>query len=66
MTPPIEYRDIARRFATRRGSVTASENVDLTVGEGEFLGIVGPSGSSSWQYGTGEVFAAVGWKEDST
>ncbi len=43
-TPLIEYRGIARRFTTRRGTVTACENVDLTVREGEFLAIVGPSG----------------------
>ena len=42
--PLIEYRDIARRFTTRRGTVTACEHVDLTVNEGEFLAIVGPSG----------------------
>ncbi|MEI7711875.1 MAG: ABC transporter ATP-binding protein [Rhodospirillales bacterium] len=44
MTPLIEYRGIARRFTTRRGTVTACENVDLTVNDGEFLAIVGPSG----------------------
>lgn len=44
MTPLIEYRGIGRRFTTRRGSVTACENVDLTVHAGEFLAIVGPSG----------------------
>ncbi len=44
MTPLIEYRGIARRFTTRRGTVTACEHVDLTVHEGEFLAIVGPSG----------------------
>ena len=44
MNPLIEYRGIARRFTTRRGTVTACENVDLTVNEGEFLAIVGPSG----------------------
>ncbi len=44
MTPLIEYRGIARRFTTRRGTVTACENVDLTVNQGEFLAIVGPSG----------------------
>ncbi len=43
-TPLIEYRGIARRFTTRRGTVTACENVDLTVREGEFLAVVGPSG----------------------
>ena len=44
MNPLIEYRGIARRFTTRRGTVTACENVELTVNEGEFLAIVGPSG----------------------
>lgn len=44
MTPLIEYRGIARRFTTRRGTVTACENVNLTVNQGEFLAIVGPSG----------------------
>jgi NitT/TauT family transport system ATP-binding protein len=44
LTPLIEYRGIARRFTTRRGTVTACENVDLTVNQGEFLAIVGPSG----------------------
>lgn len=42
--PLIEYRDVARRFTTRAGSVTACEHVDLTVRRGEFLAIVGPSG----------------------
>jgi NitT/TauT family transport system ATP-binding protein len=44
VTPLIEYRGIARRFTTRRGTVTACENVDLRVNAGEFLAIVGPSG----------------------
>ena len=46
MTGPklIEYRDVARRFTTRAGTVTACEHVDLTVHRGEFLAIVGPSG----------------------
>ena len=44
MTPLIEYRGIARHFTTRRDTVTACENVDLTVNAGEFLAIVGPSG----------------------
>jgi NitT/TauT family transport system ATP-binding protein len=44
LTHLIEYRGIARRFTTRRGTVTACENVNLTVNQGEFLAIVGPSG----------------------
>lgn len=42
--PLIEYRNIARRFQSRRGTVTACEGVNLTVKRGEFLAIVGPSG----------------------
>ena len=42
--PLIEYRDIARTFTTRRGTVVACEGVNLTVNQGEFLAIVGPSG----------------------
>jgi NitT/TauT family transport system ATP-binding protein len=40
----IEYRNIARRFQSRRGVITACEGVNLTVEKGEFLAIVGPSG----------------------
>jgi NitT/TauT family transport system ATP-binding protein len=40
----IEYRNIARRFLSRRGTVTACEGVNLTVRKGEFLAVVGPSG----------------------
>jgi NitT/TauT family transport system ATP-binding protein len=43
-TPLIEYRNVARRFASRRGTVVACEGVDLSVRQGEFLAIVGPSG----------------------
>ena len=44
VVPLIEYRNIARRFQSRRGSVTACEGVNLTIRRGEFLAIVGPSG----------------------
>ena len=42
--PLIEYRNVARRFHSRSGSVTACEQVNLTVQRGEFLAVVGPSG----------------------
>ena len=42
--PLIEYRDVGRRFITRAGAVTACEQVNLTVRQGEFLAVVGPSG----------------------
>jgi NitT/TauT family transport system ATP-binding protein len=42
--PLIEYRDVGRRFLSRSGAVTACEQVNLTVRQGEFLAVVGPSG----------------------
>jgi NitT/TauT family transport system ATP-binding protein len=40
----VEVRGLAKRFRRRGVEVTALENFDLTVGEGEFVAIVGPSG----------------------
>src|SRR5690348_6811379 len=42
--PAIELVGIAKRFHSRRGTVTAVERVDLTIGEGEFFSLLGPSG----------------------
>ena len=42
--PAIELVGIAKRFESRRGTVTAVERVDLTIGEGEFFSLLGPSG----------------------
>jgi NitT/TauT family transport system ATP-binding protein len=42
--PLIEYRGVGRRFQSRAGAVTACEQVNLTVRQGEFLAVVGPSG----------------------
>ena len=42
MTAPLlEIRDLSKRF----GGYTALRNVELTVGEGERLGLIGPNGS---------------------
>ncbi len=41
----LAIADLKVEFATRRGSVTAVENIDLTVAKGETVGIVGESGS---------------------
>src|SRR6476646_8609381 len=43
--PLLEVRDLTVEFATRRGTVRAVENIDISVGKGETLGIVGESGS---------------------
>jgi NitT/TauT family transport system ATP-binding protein len=40
----IECRDVTVRFSSDRGSVTALENVSLTLAEGGFLTLLGPSG----------------------
>jgi spermidine/putrescine transport system ATP-binding protein len=40
----IELVGIAKRFHSRRGTVTAVERVDLVIGEGEFFSLLGPSG----------------------
>jgi dipeptide transport system ATP-binding protein len=41
----LDIRNLSVEFPTRRGTVCAVENVDLSVDEGEVLGIVGESGS---------------------
>ena len=41
----LEVRNLSVDFATQGGMVRAVENVDLTIDEGEVLGIVGESGS---------------------
>ena len=42
--PAIELVGIAKRFHSRRGTVTAVERFDLVIGEGEFFSLLGPSG----------------------
>jgi NitT/TauT family transport system ATP-binding protein len=40
----IECRNVTVRFSSERGSVTALENVSLTLAQGGFLTLLGPSG----------------------
>jgi len=41
----LEYRDVTMRFAGAKGAVlTAIENVDFSVGDGEVVSLIGPSG----------------------
>ncbi len=43
--PLLDVRDLSVEFATRRGKVTAVQQVNISIGRGEMLGIVGESGS---------------------
>jgi peptide/nickel transport system ATP-binding protein len=43
--PLLDIRDLTVEFATRRGTVTAVRNIDISANKGETLGIVGESGS---------------------
>jgi len=40
----IEISGVNKWFATKDGTVTALENIDLEVGKGDFVSVVGPSG----------------------
>jgi len=42
--PVVEIRDLSLTFATRDGPVTALANIDLRIGEGDFVSLIGPSG----------------------
>ena len=42
--PAIEFRSVACRFETPTGFYTATENTSFSVGDGEFVSVVGPTG----------------------
>jgi putative ABC transport system ATP-binding protein len=42
--PTVVLRDVARRYETGAGTVTALEGVDLAIDAGEFVVVLGPSG----------------------
>ena len=41
----IETRQLTKRFPMGKGEFTALKGIDLTLGMGEFTGLIGPSGS---------------------
>jgi NitT/TauT family transport system ATP-binding protein len=40
----VEVRGVSKTFAVRRDSVVALQDIDLTIGRGEFVSLIGPSG----------------------
>jgi NitT/TauT family transport system ATP-binding protein len=44
MTAAVEFDRITCTFAGTRGSYTAVKDVELTIGDGEFVSVVGPTG----------------------
>jgi taurine transport system ATP-binding protein len=44
-TPELEARGLSVEYELGEGTLSALRNVDLTVGQGEFLAVLGPSGS---------------------
>ncbi|MFB9276064.1 ABC transporter ATP-binding protein [Cohnella cellulosilytica] len=42
--PLLEIEGLSKRFVGAKGTVTALQNIDLSVREGEFITIIGPSG----------------------
>src|SRR5262245_53988413 len=51
----LVVKDVTKRFPTPDGSVLAVDNVSLSVRQGEFLSVIGPSGC-----GTTTLFNVVG------
>src|SRR5512138_1884813 len=45
LQPLIEIRDVVKVYATAAGEFTALKGINLQVGTGEFVGIVGKSGA---------------------
>jgi len=45
MSPAISLRHVSRRYSVGSGEVYALRDVDLQIGEGEFVVVLGPSGS---------------------
>jgi NitT/TauT family transport system ATP-binding protein len=42
--PAVELRSVSKTFAVRKGTVSALEDITLTIERGEFVSLIGPSG----------------------
>ena len=52
MSPVLEVEDLTVEIVTRRGALTAIEDVTFSIGRGETLGVVGESGAGKSLTGT--------------
>ncbi len=41
----IDVKNLSKRFPMGKGEFTALKDINLTIGKGEFVGLIGPSGS---------------------
>jgi peptide/nickel transport system ATP-binding protein len=64
--PLLDVRDLTVEFATRRGTVRAVDQVNLSVAKGETVGIVGESGSgkSVTSFAVMRILDRAGWIAD--
>jgi NitT/TauT family transport system ATP-binding protein len=43
-SPAVVLRGVGKTFSARRGTVTALQDIELTIASGEFVSLIGPSG----------------------
>ena len=41
----IDVKNLTKRFPMGKGEFTALKDINITIGKGEFVGLIGPSGS---------------------
>ena len=53
--PVLEVKNLTVQFPTRRGTLTAVDDISFTINEGEVLGVVGESGAGKSMTGTAVI-----------
>lgn len=54
-TPVLEVKNLTVQFPTRRGTLTAVDDISFSINEGEVLGVVGESGAGKSMTGTAVI-----------